>query len=111
MSFQSQLAADLGVFWNSAEFAESATYTTLAGATSTVEAVLDPGQALSEGSPGQSAVGTCFVKSSQVATPVRYETLTMGGTTWRIDDIISGDGYSWILSVSTDHRAMPRGQV
>lgn len=105
MTFKTQLQSDLdGVFFNDDEFSTEATYDG-----NSISVILDYNQDLIEGNPGQYAAGTIWCKKSEVADPQRYQTITVDGVAWRIDDVIAGDDYYWLLSASRDHRAYPNG--
>ena len=107
MTFKTTLAADVSsVFLNTDEFAESVTYKVAgAGAGSSVDAVSDIQQDLGQGNPGQRALGVAEVSVVQVAAPSIYDTnTTSAGVVWRVDSVVGGDGYTWKLGISTDHR-------
>jgi hypothetical protein len=107
MTFKTALAADVsGVFLNTSEFADLVTYRAGgSGAGVSVRAIIDIQQDLSQGNPGQVAVGYAEVAEAEVLAPAVYDTLTTdAGVVWRVDQIIGGDGYTWKLAVSTDHR-------
>jgi hypothetical protein len=112
MTFKAMLATDVtNVFLDSDEFAESLTY--YAGGTGTgtaIKGILDTMQDLAQAAPGQLAFGSVDISAAAVANPAIYDTLTQAdGTLWRVDSVISGDGYMWRLSISTDHRPRAGG--
>jgi hypothetical protein len=112
MTFKAILDADVpNVFLNSGEFAESLTY--YAGGTGSgtaIKGILDTMQDLAQAAPGQLAFGSVEISAAAVSAPAIYDTFTQAdGTLWRVDSIISGDGYMWRLSISTDHRPRAGG--
>ena len=103
MTFKANLAADVSVvFLNTDEFSQN--FTTSASAT--IVGILDYGQALATyDMSGQAVMATIYVNAATYAAPERYQTLNDGTHTWRVEQISSGDGGMWILSVTRDQRA------
>jgi len=103
MTFKDQLSNDLdAVFHNTDEFAISLT----TSASVTINGILDYAQNLSDYElNGQIVLASLRIKVSDVATPERYQTYSDGTHTWRIENIVSGDGYEWVCTVSRDQRA------
>lgn len=105
MAFPDQMQRDLAVFFNTSEFAVSASYLVKAtGATSAVSVILDYVQDLQAVAMGQARTGTVQIKASDVSRPAIYDEITIDSVVWRVDQVLAGDGVSWTLLCSTDHR-------
>ena len=106
MTFKAQLAADMAnVFMNVNEFAETCPYTVFTTkAVTNIPIILTYSQDLATLSPGQAAMGAAEINKANVADPQRYDSFVFAGVTWRVETIISGDGYQWTLSITTDQR-------
>jgi hypothetical protein len=102
MTFKTQMDADLqSVFLNTDEFAS--TLTTSAGAT--LKGVADYGQVLGDYDlGGQFALASVVIAKADLPAPTRYNTLTIDGVAWRIENYDQGDGHSWIITISRDRR-------
>jgi hypothetical protein len=112
MTLKTLMASDVsGVFLSSSEFAEALTYyVSGTGTGKSILGILDTMQDLAQAAPGQLTFGSVEISATDVSGPAIYDTLTQAdGTLWRVDSIISGDGYMWRLSISTDHRPRAGG--
>jgi hypothetical protein len=103
VSFKTNAAADVSaVFMDTTEFAQS--FTTSAGAT--ISGILDYGQDLAGYDlGGQAVMASLSVSAAEYADPQRYDTLNDGTYSWRVERIINGDGYMWLLALIRDQRA------
>lgn len=56
--------------------------------------------------PGRSMMADAEIDilKSAVAAPAYRDTVVIGGVTWRVRHIISGDEWAWRLAISTDER-------
>ena len=106
MTFKTNLAADMvNTIMNVNEFADTCTYTVFAtSAAASVPVILDIQTDLASIAPGQAALGTAILNKADVADPQRYDTIAASGVTWRVESIVSGDGYQWTVAVSSDQR-------
>lgn len=102
MTFASQLSTDLAVFYDTDELAVAMTYTPASGSASSVTGVPFYGDAADVDSVGDFGKTARFrLRVSEVATPDRGETLTVGSDVWEILFAEkSADGLEWILTVS-----------
>ena len=96
------MLTDTSVFFNTDEFADSATYN---GSGIAVVLCAD--------SDGADSIGTTamlYVKKSDVAAPAYGDTVVLGGNTWRVDQNKDGagykeDGYVWHLPLVRENRS------
>jgi len=103
MTLKTVITADVAdVFMDTDEFASSF----VTSATTTISGILDYGQNLAGYEiGGQAVMATLYVSKAEYAAPARYDTLTGEGYTWRVEQIVSGDGYMWLLTLLRDQRA------
>ena len=101
MTFKTQMTSDLSVFFDSDEFAETVTYNG-----ESIEAVIDYGEDLDriEAGDAVAAMATIYVEVSDVADPDYRDTVVIGSDTWRVRNIVKGDGYVWKLDIKRDER-------
>lgn len=100
MSFKDQLTADLdAVFFNTEEFAETATYNGTA-----ISAIWDDGANLARISEGVEAEAVIEVKASDVPAPVLRDIVIRNGVTYRVLRVTKGDGYVTQIALARDQR-------
>lgn len=105
MSFASQVASDLDVFYNTDEHAETITYDG-----SDIPAIVTYGENLgdSKRSGGRLvskvAKATIRVKVSDVASPTYRTAVVISSVTWRVKYTISGNGDEWVIELERDER-------
>jgi hypothetical protein len=101
MTLAAQLGTDLPVFFNTDDFATPVTTSTGA----VVKGIIDYSQVLgSFDLNGQATQAVLYLLESEVSTVARYDTFTVAGVVWRVEQVISHDGHVWTLTVSTDRR-------
>lgn len=107
MTLKTQIAADIPVvFFNTDEFAESATYTPYGGAGVSINVVVteeDPALQ-SPAPPGDTII--VLAKYSDIATPARGDTFTIASVTWYFVEIVAGGRAEgiWHIRVSRSAR-------
>lgn len=96
MTLAADLLTDLTVFFNSDEFAVSATYTPSGGSAKTIKVIWDKDDAALMGMAGTRI--TCIAKTSDVSAAKPKETVAIGGTTYKIKEppVHSTDGTTFI---------------
>lgn len=101
-TLKQQMTADLEqILFNTNEFAEVATH--LSGAVSTTIAVIvEEGQSLAES--GQVAEAVIQGMVHQVADPRLDDTITVGGNTWRVLELMSRSGGVWRVRAVRNER-------
>lgn len=103
MTFKTQLSADLPMFFNTDEHAESVTYNG-----SSIVAIVDYEEDLDERPGGRFVGATMRVKASDVAAPAYRDVVVIGSETWQVQSVESGDGYVWVLKLEREHRPTMR---
>lgn len=102
MSLHDQHELDLSTVFSTADAAR--VVTTSSG--STVSGLIDYSQVLGQFDlGGQATMATLYLRESEVPAVARYDTFTVAGVVWRVEQVIARDGHVWTLSVSTDRRA------
>lgn len=107
MSFATQKTADLAVFFNTAEFAETITYN---GAS--INAIVELGLE-DEFSKNVMSRGRITVKRSDVLVPAYRDAVVYRSNTYRVyqdsdkNIAISGDNEIWTLPIMIDERPRP----
>ncbi len=110
MTLKSMIAADNAVFLNTNDFAETITYVTVAGASSSVSAIVQRGADLGQNTFGLSGYLTITLARTAVANPQVHDTLTIAdGTTARVESVINGDADMWTILAASDPRPIPSG--
>lgn len=94
MTLAADILTDLTAFFNTDEFAVSATYTPSGGAAKTIKVIWDKDDAALMGMSG--TLITLIAKTSDVSAAKPKETVAIGGTTYKIKEppIHSTDGTS-----------------
>ena len=102
MTFKTAALADMDAFFNEDEHAQTVTYND-----ADITAVADVGQRISKQTG--SVVDECklYVQVSDVSSPAYRDTVLIGSDTWRVRRVLSGDGYTWTLSLERDERPIP----
>jgi hypothetical protein len=96
------MTADLSVFFNTDEFAETITY---AGVS--IKAIVDYGRVQDLGNAVNNAnvnIAAIWVKKSDVASPTYRDTVVISGVTWTVLNVESGDGLTWKVNIRRDER-------
>lgn len=98
--FKTQAAADLDIFFNTSEFAVAATYN---GESIAVIVEVFEGQ-IDQDTGTEIARTVIQVKQSDVAAPVRRDTVILDGETYRVLDVVAGDGLGgvWQLELQKE---------
>lgn len=106
MTFQTQLTADLAVFFNPDEFGRAATYTPVSGSAVTTTIMIEEGAGMQENVVGinPAAVGKAWVKLSAVASPKQHDTITIGARTWSVIEELSRDESVAVLLIANKER-------
>jgi len=104
MTLKTAMASDLGLFFNTDDFAETVTY-----AGSDIIAIPDYDEAkktIAGKTPMEGVGDYAFlaVKQSDVATPAYRDSVIINTITWRVAKIDSGDGFVWNLIIKKDER-------
>ena len=104
MAFSDQRTTDQAAFYNTAEFAESITYTPTGGVAATISAVVErAGENQEPYLRGpDTATAIIHVKVSDVATPQWLDTFTFNSADWRLDPdlgVIYQDGYDLTIAL------------
>ncbi len=106
MTFKSQTALDLPVFFNTDEFAEVVGYN---DGTGSVNIMAVP-EYFSEGKDVPASHGTILVKKSDMPSPEYQQVITIQGTAWTINPgpgesfILGEDDLTWILRIQKEER-------
>jgi len=53
---------------------------------------------------GNAVTATLEIRVEDVAQPVHRDAVVIDGVTWYVAHVVSGDGYTWILSLERDVR-------
>jgi len=103
MTLNDQLATDLSIFFDNADFAEIVTYN---GAS--ITAIVDYKTNLDPVGSRGSAMATAemSVKVSDVAVPAYRDTVVIGSATWKVRRTLNGAGDVWQLEIYRDERPM-----
>ncbi len=99
MSFSSQMTQDESVFFNPDEFAVTVTYNG-----SVIPAHVFYGEAPERGSNAHASVAKLKVLKSDVAAPAYKDPVVIDSVTWKVDRVLSGDGFTWMVEIRTDER-------
>lgn len=105
MTLKTQILADLPVFFNVDEFAESVTYTPKGAAAKTVTICFgaeDPA-AQTPAPPGDAMV--ILVKYADAAAPTTGDTFLIDGVTWNLSGIVSGGPEAGIWQIRVTRSA------
>jgi hypothetical protein len=98
MTFASQIAADLGVFFNTDEFAESATYNG-----TSILAVEDEVSERNTGQPGfASPLFAVFIKAADVPRPKGGDTVVFRSVRCRVGQFPVAQGALWRIELLQD---------
>jgi anti-sigma factor ChrR (cupin superfamily) len=103
MTFKTDKTADLSVFFNTDEFAESVTYKGAA-----IDAIVTYGQDPNAAGSSRRAEATLMVKQSDVAAPAYRDTVVIGTTTWYVQNVQQGDDDVWLITLYSDERHATR---
>lgn len=97
---------DLDVFFNTDEFADSATYVKQDDKENpiTVKVIFDFQQNLAMDGRGSKEVALFHVKKSDVDAPRPNDTLSHSGITWTVEQVQGGDGFVWIIQARSGVR-------
>lgn len=82
MTLAADIITDLGAFFNSDEFAVSATYTPAGGTAATIKVLLDKEDGALLGMEGTRL--TCLAKTADVSAAKPKDTIVIAGTTYKI---------------------------
>lgn len=107
MSLADDIAADLTAHhFNTDEFAESVTYngTTIAAVVEYGEDPATPKSYAGAGARSQVERADLWVKVADVARPAYRDTVVIGGRTWYVRGVLSGDGFVWRIHIETNER-------
>ncbi len=104
MTLKTVMASDLGLFFNTDDFAETINY-----AGSDINAVIDYDEAkkvIAGKTPMEGVADYAFltVKQSDVPNPLYRDIAIINTATWRVAKIDSGDGFVWNLIIKKDER-------
>lgn len=99
MNFKDQMAADMAVFMNTDEFADTVVYNGVE-----IPAVFDYGSMPDRDSRGGSIAdtGTLFVSKEYVIQPVYRDEVIAEGRSWRVSNVIAGDSVMWEVALVAD---------
>lgn len=110
MSFQDQIASDLtDVFLNTADFAESVTYTPVSGSPSTLDAVFEPYSGSIQRDEHLSTVQSARLHLANTISPAIGDTFTIDGLVWNFHGIESSDASGLVLELRRDVGAYAGG--
>lgn len=109
MTVKDTIAADVSLFFDTTEFAETVVYE---GAS--IPAVVSrgaSGAANDPAAPRRSPVADTALldlSASDVAAPAYNDSVTISGESWRVHHIVSGDGVTWTLAITKNRKLQPR---
>ena len=84
MTLAADILTDLASFFNTDEFAVSATYTPAGGVATTIKVIWDKMDGAALGMDGTRI--TCLAKTSDVSAAKPKDTIVIGGTTYKIKE-------------------------
>lgn len=107
MSLRDIIEEDLGVIFDTDDFAETATYTPFGGSPKEVTVVFIPGRDIDDArwSAAVQASAVMWIQASDVASPAYKDTVLVGVDTWTIVNIDRGGRDKvWRLELRRDLR-------
>lgn len=99
MSFKDHLAADLGIFFNTEEFAENITYKGVA-----VPAIVDRLQDPQFSGGNVATYARLHIKKSSVAVVQYLDEIVMDGKAWVVERVESSDSLVWVITARCNER-------
>jgi hypothetical protein len=105
MSLAAQMAADMTVFLNTAEFAASVVYTARGGSPKTIDAVVDYGtDQIGDAQDGRNRSRHATVHISRdatagIAAPAPGDAVTLSSEEWVVEAVVSQDSAGATLSL------------
>jgi len=99
MTLKTDISSDLDTFFDTDEFAETITY-----AGSEIPAIVSYDENLDERTGASVAIARISVRKSDVESPAYRDEVKIGSQTWYVRNILSGDGYVWLLGLYSQER-------
>ena len=100
MTFKDSLEADMAVFFNAEEFAETIVYNGVE-----IVAVVDVGGTPAEAEESLRDEALIYVKASDVTAPAYGDAVTARGHEWKVRRVPDAhDGFIWTISVIKNTR-------
>ena len=97
MTFKDQLGTDLGVFFNTNEFAETVAYKGV-----NVSAIVDRLKDQQIVSGNAAAYAQLQVKKTDVASPAYLDAVVFDAQSWVVERVESSDQQVWIITVRSN---------
>lgn len=97
------MTQDVDVFFDTGEHGQTVTYET-----DEITAIVDYGENLSNvdrtswDSVREEAI--MWVKASDIASPAKYDAVTIDSVSWEVDRVLTGDGGVWELALIKSER-------
>ena len=104
MGFKDDLTADLSIFFNTDEFAETIAYTPVNGTLKNIPAIVDLLEDLGDDTLGKAKLIEVIIKKDDIETPVYRDSIVIGGNEYYVSTVSEGEGYVWRLLARRDFR-------
>lgn len=106
MSFKDQVAADMAIIFNAAEFGVAAAYTSFDGSISakSIIVILNRSDDLAAINPGQAALSSIIGRVADISRPVPYDKIVINSATWTVETVTYSDDYTWTATATSAER-------